>query len=78
MQNKTDYVQMHVVNYEPTYKDLMVAVEGVLSGLDLQQARDILLDSVHQHYEAMGLKYDDIDDSDVSYTTMIMEEAGLS
>lgn len=40
--------------------------------LEVWDARDMLLDEVHGAYEAMGLDYDDIDNSDVDYIGMIL------
>ena len=77
MNAATSYVQMHVVNYEPTYLALQEAVQMYVDGDDgIAPARDFLADAVNQHRAGMGLDYDDLT-GDVDYAAIIHDEAGV-
>lgn len=78
MNAATEYVYDAIINYEPTYRALQVAVQGLQADeLETDQARDVLLDQVHADYDSMGLTYDEIDNTDVDYIGLILQEAGL-
>lgn len=76
MNNDTDYVHTHIVNYEPTYLALADIVrrweDDETNGI--ADYRDDLQAVVEQHWEAMGLDYSDLTD-DVDYAVMIQFEA---
>ena len=69
MNEATDYVHTHVINYEPTYIALGEAVTMVWDDEDIHEARDYLADVVDQHWQAMGLDASDL--ADVDYAEMI-------
>ena len=77
MNAATEYVQMHVVNYEPTYLALLQAVQLFVEGDDgIAPARDLLVDSVTEHRAAMGLDDEEVGD-DVDFAAIVAEEAGV-
>jgi hypothetical protein len=76
MNESTEYVRMHVINFEPTYLALMEAVKDYQSEtLTFHEAREELAAAVHTHREAMGLRASDLGD-DVEYGEMIDFEVG--
>ena len=75
MNAATEYVQMHVVNYEPSYLALREAVDMYVNGDDgIAPARDFLSDAVSQHLSGMGLDSEDLTD-EVDFAAIIAEEA---
>jgi hypothetical protein len=76
MNEDTDYVHTHVINYEPTYLVLMDVVtrwnEDQSNGI--ADYRDELRAAVESHADAMGLDPEDLSD-DVDYAAMIEYEA---
>lgn len=77
MNSATRYVQMHVVNFEPTYLALRQAVAMFVEGDDgIGPARDFLTDAVERHRDAMGLDPEDLVD-DVDFAAIVAEEAGV-
>lgn len=77
MNDATDYVHTHVVNYEPTYLVLDEVTHMYREGdyEDMAALRDALAESVDQHWPEMGLHPTDLSD-DVDYAAMIEYEAG--
>ena len=69
MNEATDYVHTHVINYEPTYIALNEAVTMVQDDDQGIYASEYLADVVDQHWQAMGLDADDL--ADVDYAEMI-------
>jgi hypothetical protein len=72
MNEDTDYVHTHIVNYEPTY---LVLANCVLAWEDDQHGplapyRDILRSEVEANFVAMGLHPRDLTD-DVDYAAII-------
>lgn len=77
MNADTEYVQLHVVNYEPTYLALLTAVDMYVNGTDgIAAARDHLADAVAEHRDAMGLNPEHLTD-EVDYAAIVAEEAGV-
>lgn len=78
MNEATDYVHTHVVNYEPTYLVLSEAVERYRNGAydDVAELRNAVAESVDQNWQAMGLDATDVNDDDVDFVAMIEFEAG--
>jgi hypothetical protein len=75
MNAATEYVQMHVVNYEPSYLALREAVDMYVNGDDgIAPARDFLADAVSQHLSGMGLDPEDLTD-EVDFAAIVAEEA---
>lgn len=72
MNEDTDYVHTHVINYEPTYDVINDVCQRWMSDQSSPRAqyRDELQDAVELHYIAMGLDLDDLTD-DVDYGVMI-------
>lgn len=75
MNAATEYVQLHLVNYEPSYLALRKAVDMYVNGTDgIAPARDFLADAVSEHMTGMGLDAEDLSD-DVDYAAIIHDEA---
>lgn len=75
MNEDTNYVHTHVVNYEPTYLVLMEAVNNYRDGGDLCQSRDMVEDAIESNVAGMGLQPSDLTD-DVDCIDMILWELG--
>lgn len=77
MNEDTDYVHTHVVNFEPTYNVLVDVCQRWADDEtnDRSEYRDELRDAVEQHYLEMGLDAEDLSD-DVDYGVMIEWELG--
>jgi len=75
MNADTEYVRMHVVNYEPTYVALNHAVSLYWNdeGKGIAAARDYLRDAVERHYRDAGLDDEHLTD-DVDYADIIVWE----
>jgi len=77
LNESTDYVHTHVVNFEPTYLVLSEVVELYRGGdyEDMAALRDAIAEAVDDHWPDMGLRASDLDD-EVDYAAMIEFEAG--
>ena len=77
MNAATSYVQLHVVNYEPTYLALREAVRMYVDSDDgIAPAREFLTDAVERRCAAMGLDPEDLTD-EVDFAAIIHDEAGV-
>lgn len=78
MNSATEYVYLHIVNYKPTYRDLVMAAslwaEDQTGGI--ADYRDIVAESVESNWDEMGLRPEDWDREDVDYAEIVNREAG--